>query len=211
MTMPVVDLLARGRAAPPEVSALDAVMGEDWAEIGLGHPRRARPGLAAAHRDDVARYRGMGAPGGWPQAVVKMIRKGGVSDLRGLKAQMAYLSREGERPLQRSERYMGVEVDAEGMVSLERAWRMPAERSGTADRTSHFLVSFPEATPHGDAERAGRAWAERAASSVALIWRAVRCTRDRAATRSIGVKLCETTVSAARSSRSRRPGEVSVG
>lgn len=73
---------------------------------------------------------------------------------------MAYLSRDGAEPLQRSERYMGVVVDAEGAAALERAWAMPPEGSSGADRTSHFIVSFPETTPHGAVERAGRAWAE---------------------------------------------------
>ncbi|MBM9595064.1 relaxase/mobilization nuclease domain-containing protein [Roseitranquillus sediminis] len=163
MTVAVVDLLARGRAAAPYVSPLDAVMGEDWAEVEFdraGRARLVRSGLAAAHRQDIARYGGGGQPGRKPQAVIKMIRKGGASDLRGLRAQMAYLSRGGEQILQRSERYMGVEVDAEQAAAIETAWRMPQDGSGAADRTSHFIVSFPESTPHGAAERAGRAWAE---------------------------------------------------
>ena len=170
-TMPsyeVTDLLARARVAGPRVSALDAVMGEDWAIVEAGRAGRApvvRAGIAAAHRRDVARHGGGGGgggrPGGKPQAVVKMIRQGGASDLRGLRAQMAYLSRQGEEPLQRSERYMGVEIDAEQAGLLEQAWRMPAEgREGAADRTTHFIVSFPEGTPVGAAERAGRDWAE---------------------------------------------------
>ena len=163
----VTDLLARARArvAGPRVSALDAVMGEDWAIVEAGRAGRApvvRAGIAAAHRRDVARHGGGGGrPGGKPQAVVKMIRQGGASDLRGLRAQMAYLSRQGEEPLQRSERYMGVEIDAEQAALLEQAWRMPAAgREGAADRTTHFIVSFPEGTPVGAAERAGRDWAE---------------------------------------------------
>ena len=120
----VTDLLERGRAAKPEVSALDAVMGRDWAVVEAGRAGRApvvRSGIAAAHRRDVARHPGGGMPGGRPQAVVKMIRQGGASDLRGMRAQMAYLSRQGEEPLQRSERYMGVEIDAEQAALLERA------------------------------------------------------------------------------------------
>ena len=160
----VTDLLAQGRAAAPTVSALDAVMGKDWAivEAGrAGRPPVLRAGIAAAHRRDVARHPGGGMAGGRPQAVVKMIRQGGASDLRGMRAQMAYLSRQGTEPLQRSERYMGLEIDAEQAALLEAAWRMPAEgREGEADRTTHFIVSFPEGTDTGAAERAGRAWAE---------------------------------------------------
>ena len=163
----VTDLLAQARVAGPRVSALDAVMGEDWAIVEAGRAGRApvvRAGIAAAHRRDVARHGGGGGggmPGGKPQAVVKMIRQGGASDLRGLRAQMAYLSRQGAEPLQRSERYMGVEIDAEQAGLLEQAWRMPVEgREGAADRTTHFIVSFPEGTPVGAAERSGRDWAE---------------------------------------------------
>ena len=160
----MTDLLERGRAAKPPVSALDAVMGKDWAIVEAGRAGRApvvRAGIAVAHRRDVARHSGGGSPGGRPQAVVKMIRQGGASDLRGMRAQMAYLSRQGEEPLQRSERYMGVEIDAEQADLMERAWRMPSEsREGGADRTTHFIVSFPEGTDTRASERAGRAWAE---------------------------------------------------
>ena len=160
----MTDLLARGRGARPAVPALDAVMGEDWAIVEAGRAGRApvvRAGIAVAHRRDVARHPGGGLPGRKPQAVVKMVRRGGASDLRGMRAQMAYLSRRGAEPLQRSERYMGVEIDPEQASLMEAAWRMPAEgRDGGADRTTHFIVSFPEGTEIGAAERAGRDWAE---------------------------------------------------
>jgi type IV secretion system T-DNA border endonuclease VirD2 len=166
MSDPVAGLLERGRAAKPHVSALDAVMGEDWAIVDFDGARKARdirlsrPGLGPAHARDLKRGLAGGPfPGRRPQAVVKMIRKGGASDTRGLKAQIAYLSREGEVPLKRSEAFMGIEVDAAQLDAIETAWRMPPEGSGRADRTSHFIVSFPEDTPHGAAERAGRAWA----------------------------------------------------
>ena len=163
MSLEVVDLLRQGRAARPTVSALDAVMGEDWAVLDLGQAHGQRPSrvsLRAAHARDVTRDRGCAQPGAKPQAVLKMIRKGGASDLRGLSAQMAYRSREGAVPLQRSEAFMGIEVDAEQAAAIERAWRMPPEGSGRADRTAHFIASFPEGTDPGAAERAGRAWAE---------------------------------------------------
>ena len=164
MSYDVTRFLKRGRAAGPEVSALDAVMGEDWAVVAPGRARRGRTpwlGLRAAHRVDVKRgLTGEMLPGRKPQAVVKMIRKGGASDVRGLRAQMAYLSRDGAQPLQRSEAMMGIDVDAEQAALLEKDWRMPPDGSGRADRTSHFIVSFPQDAPHASAERAGRAWAE---------------------------------------------------
>ena len=165
MSYEVARYLERGRAAKPGVSALDAVMGKDWAIIDSGRARRGRmprTGLRAAHKRDVARglSGGVISPGRRPQAVVKMVRKGGASDVRGLKAQMAYLSRDGAQPLQRSEAFMGAEIDADQMASIEAAWKMPPEGSGRADRTSHFIVSFPQESDLSSAERAGRAWAE---------------------------------------------------
>ena len=167
MSSQVAELLERGRAAKPHVSALDAVMGEDWAVVDFDGARKARDirlfrlGLGPAHARDLKRGLAGGLfPGLRPQAVVKMIRKGGASDARGLKAQIAYLSRDGETPLRRSEAFMGIEVDAAQLDAIGMAWRMPPDGTGRADRTSHFIASFPEGTPHGAAERAGRAWAE---------------------------------------------------
>ena len=164
MSYEVATFLKRGRRAGPEVSALDAVMGEDWAIVEPGRARRgreARLGLRIAHRADVARgFAGGIFPGRKPQAVVKMIRGGGTSDVQGLRAQIAYLSRDGAEPLQRSEAMMGIELDAEEAARLEKEWRMPPEGANRADRTSHFIVSFPQDAPHSAAERAGRAWAE---------------------------------------------------
>ncbi|MDO5757202.1 MAG: relaxase/mobilization nuclease domain-containing protein [Rhodobacterales bacterium] len=181
MSFHVRDLLKRARSAPANVSALDAVMGEDWAIVDAGRARRARDmqmgglrlskssheagALLSAHKRDVDRMRpasggGGRLPGRNPQAVVKMIRNGGVSDAGGMQAQMNYLSREGTEPLERSEAFMGAEIDTEQMEAMKDAWRMPPEGSGRADRTSHFLASFPEGTDAEAAKRAGRAWAE---------------------------------------------------
>ena len=165
MSVAVTTLLARARGAKPEVSPLDAVMGEDWAIVEAGRPRRIRAertklALGAAFREEVARFKGSGLPARKPQTVVKLIRKGGTSSAGGMRAQMDYLSRDNAQPLQRSEAEMGVEIDAEESDAMERAWRMPAEGSGKSDRTSHFLTSFPEGTGHRAAEQAGRAWAE---------------------------------------------------
>ena len=163
----VAPLLARGRKAKPEVSAVDAVMGKDWAIISPGRARKAREarlGLKIAHARDVARFGGGGGglvPGGKPQAVVKMIRQGGASDLRGLRAQMDYLSRNRAEPLERSERYMGLEIDDEQTRAMERSWQMPRDGEGRADRTSHFIVSFPQDTDRDAAHRTGRDWTER--------------------------------------------------
>ncbi len=163
----VLVLLERGRKAPPTVSALDAVMGEDWAVVEFDKARKARlirTGMRQKHQQDVSRKSAGGGsaylPGRRPQAVVKMVRGGGASDVRGLKAQMDYLSRDGEQPLVRSERYMGVEIDEAERETIESGWEMPPEGSNLADRTSHFIVSFPTNSSYDAAERSGRAWAE---------------------------------------------------
>ncbi|WP_299821206.1 relaxase/mobilization nuclease domain-containing protein [uncultured Jannaschia sp.] len=168
--MLVFDLLKRGRSAPNNISALDAVMGKDWAIVQAGRARRhheVETGLAlkAAHKRNVERMNGGGGGGGGlpgrkPQAVIKMVRKGGASDVHGLRAQMAYLSRDGQQPLERSETLLGAEIDDVQAAEMERLWRMPPEGSGRADRTSHFIASFPENTDPDAAKRAGRAWAE---------------------------------------------------
>lgn len=164
MSYQVARYLKRGRAAGPEVSALDAVMGEDWAVLEPGRARRGhtpRLGLRNAHRADVQRGLSGGMlPGRKPQAMVKLVRGGGASNGRGLRAQVSYLSRDGAEPLQRSEAMLGIALDAEEAARLEKEWRVPPEGSDRADRTSHFIVSFPSDTFHAPAERAGRAWAE---------------------------------------------------
>ena len=158
-------LLRRGRAAPAHVSPVDAVMGEDWAEVDFAHGARrpTRAALLAAHRQDIR-------PGGAPmppalpgrraQIVVKMVRTGGASNAAGLRAQLNYLSREGGVEMQRSEDFFGIGMDGEEIENVIAAWNMPAGQGGGPDRTSHFIVSFPQSTDPAVAERAGRAWAE---------------------------------------------------
>ncbi|SDX93683.1 type IV secretion system T-DNA border endonuclease VirD2 [Albimonas donghaensis] len=161
----VAEMLRRGRAAPAHVSPVDAVMGEDWAEVDFSHGARrpTRAALMAAHRQDIR-------PGGAPmppalpgrreQIVVKMVRTGGASNAAGLRAQLNYLSREGGVEVQRSEDFFGIGMDAEEIENVISAWNMPGGQRGGPDRTSHFIVSFPQSIDPAAAERAGRAWAE---------------------------------------------------
>ena len=72
---------------------------------------------------------------------------------------MTYLSRQGDVPLLSSESTFGVELGADDAAELAAAWGLPEADRGGADRTSHFVVSFPHGTDPGAAERAGRAWA----------------------------------------------------
>ncbi len=157
----VPELLRRGAQAPAGVSAVEAVMGEDWAhlELGRGSAER-RLTYGEARRTGVRRRAAIGgvlAPN--PQALVKLIGTGGAANVRGLKAQMSYLSRQGDVPLVSSESTFGTELGAGDAEQLAAAWGLPEADRGGADRTSHFVVSFPQGTDPEAAERAGRAWA----------------------------------------------------
>lgn len=163
----VLDMLARGRAAPLQVSPVDAVMGDDWGIVDFGGGGAARQmmrqSLMTAHNRDIAPSGSpmpSTVPGYSAQAVVKMVRSGGARNAAGLKAQMDYLGRQGDVTMHRSERYMGIEIDSDEMSRMISGWNMPTDGRGKSDRTSHFIVSFPRETGVAAAERAGRAWAE---------------------------------------------------
>ena len=170
--MSVVDVAAliRRGAASRAPDPLAAVMGEDWAELELGKGGAAQllrlnyllqQQMGREHARAVPS--GLEAVSGGQAAMVKLIGKGGARDRAGLGRQMAYLGRGGAVPLQRSERYFGTDIEAEDFEAFAAGWGM-TERTRAApdgaDRTSHFLVSFPPGTDPGAAERAGRAWAE---------------------------------------------------
>lgn len=98
---------------------------------------------------------------GGKQALVKLIRKGGTQTARGLRDQLQYLNREGEVEVQRSERFFGAIVDDAEQESLIASWGLNRPNHTKSDKTSHFVVSFPSGTDRGDAERAGREWADK--------------------------------------------------
>ena len=159
----VPELLRRGAMAPRHVDPLDAVMGEDWAVLSLGRGSAERRlahgevGRQGARRKRVA-IRGVLAPN--PQSLIKLIGSGGTTTPRGLRAQMAYLERQGDVPLRASESMFGIELGRDDADALAAAWGLSDETRSGADRTSHFLVSFPIGTDPEAAERAGRAWAQ---------------------------------------------------
>ena len=165
MSAEVAALLRDARRAPASASPVDAVMGEDWGIVELDRAGRAhivatRWTLRRAHARRVQRVgRGGGLPGQRAQVVVKMIRAGGAKNVAGLKAQMDYLAKGGEAVLRRSDEFFGIEIDDEEVRNIAAAWAMPRRAEATTDRTSHFIVSFPEGTDLGAAERAGRSWA----------------------------------------------------
>ncbi len=158
----VPDLIRRGAMAPAHIDPVDAVMGEDWAHLELGRGGAARRlGYGEMRRLGARRRRaalgGVLAPN--PQSLVKLIGSGGTSSAQGLRAQMNYLSRNGDVPLRASESNFGIELDAQDATGIAAAWGVPEQSRGGADRTSHFVVSFPAGTDAAAAERAGWAWA----------------------------------------------------
>ena len=161
MSVPSVpDLLRRGAQAPAWVSAVDAVMGEDWAHLELGRGSAVRPPADEGRRTGARRRAAIGgALSPNPQALVKLVGSGGTATARGLRAQMDYLSRQGDVLLLSSESTFGTELGAGDAAEVAAAWGLPETDRGGADRTSHFVVSFPQGTDPDAAERAGRAWA----------------------------------------------------
>ena len=112
MNVPSVpELLRRGAQAPAHVSAVDAVMGEDWAHLELGRGSAVRPPADEGRRTGARRRAAIGgALSPNPQALVKLIGSGGTATSRGLRAQMDYLSRQGDVPLVSSESTFGTEL-----------------------------------------------------------------------------------------------------
>jgi type IV secretion system T-DNA border endonuclease VirD2 len=165
----VVALLRRGGGAAPEVDPLEAVMGEDFAVLEPERVARTRS-LKLLHDRNLERERarlGRGRTpssleivGRKPQAVVKLIGKGGAKDGAGLRRQMAYLSQGGAVELTRSERHLGAPIEADEAEAFAETWSLRTRSGEGADRTTHFLASFPRGTDPAAAERAGRAWAE---------------------------------------------------
>ena len=169
----VRDLLASlGSAATGD--PVDWLMGEQWAELDLS--RTSRLSLLRRAERDLRELdgRGGGAPGGGasrpraslsllarrPEAMVKLVRSGGTTNAGGMRGQMRYLQKDGTIELEASERYFGAVLDDDLLAETIGAWNGSASHDAKADRTSHFVVSFPVGTDEVAAYRAGRAWAE---------------------------------------------------
>lgn len=156
---------------------VDQLMGAPWIELewrkglrakveayrappsrGEDGPVRRGGGRFASRLSDAQRVKNAVRA---PQAVVKIIRKGGVADRGGLNAQLDYLSRNGKEPvhgydLDGTEDLMtGREQMRELTWDWADEWQRAAERDGRAGRTNnktfHLLVSFPHGT---DVEKA---------------------------------------------------------
>lgn len=172
MTISVAKILNQAHSSKEHNSPVDIVMGEDWGDIKLGNSLRLSllglmlkkqkelgksiqsgrsPALAGSHLRVVSRA---------PQAMVKVIRNGGTINARGMRDQMNYLSKDGDADLQRSERYFGSDIINEDIEPFIEAWENLSGSGTSSDKTTHFVVSFPNGTDHGVAYRAGRAWAD---------------------------------------------------
>ena len=101
-----------------------------------------------------------------PQAIVRIVPRGGAKSAIQIFDQLTYLSRNGEVPLQRSERYLSVALRSTELEGLADSWVREAgfclRRRDVAAHalTTHFVLSFPCETERGSAFAAGRAWAE---------------------------------------------------
>lgn len=103
-----------------------------------------------------------------PQAIIRIVPRGGARSVTQLAKQWKYLSRKGEVPLDRSQRHLGVPVPKEQLKQIARSWIVqtgmpPIERRADPDApelTTHIVISFPPHTDVPCAFAAGRAWAE---------------------------------------------------
>lgn len=157
--------LQRAANNPNAPSVLDAVMGEDWAQYKAGNARKA---LQIQYAMDQQRSRRAAGAGlafrvgrQSPQAMVKLINKGGAKNAQGLKAQMEYLEKDETVILQRSDGFFGLDVDGEQKDLIAEGWGLKDGGKSAYPMTSHFVVSFPIGTDPDAAARAGRAWAEK--------------------------------------------------
>lgn len=174
MKLQVPELIVKAAAKREITSPVDVVMGEDWGEVELGTSLRLSllklMQLRQAGASKAASARGGGTSSrlrvplsvfkGGRSAMVKVIKKGGTTNARGMRDQMSYLSKDGDAKLERSERYFGIELDDGARERLIESWGLSGETKTQSDKTTHFVVSFPTDTDHGAAYRAGRAWAE---------------------------------------------------
>ena len=172
MTIHVPEILIKAAAKKERVSPVDIVMGDPWAEISLGSSLRLSLLYAALNQQQQTSGKGGGGGGqnrlrvplsvvnGGRNAMVKVIKKGGTTNARGMRDQMSYLSKVGDARLERSERYFGIELDENSRERLIDSWGLSGETKTQSDKTTHIVVSFPSDTDHDAAYRAGRAWAE---------------------------------------------------
>lgn len=102
------------------------------------------------------------------QVVVRIVPRGGAKSATQILSQWMYLSREGDLPLQRSERHLAVPLIATEMKATAESWVReagfctPRSSTGCEPRslTTHIVISFPIGIDQNAAFAVGRAWAE---------------------------------------------------
>lgn len=175
MSIHVADILKNAASKQGRLSPIDIVMGEDWGELEAGRSLRLSLLRYMQLKQEEAANQGKVGGGagsnnrlripvsvmrGGNKAMVKVIKKGGTTDARGMRDQMSYLEKDGDAKLERSERYFGTELDEQSRERLIGSWGLSGESKTQSDKTTHFVVSFPQDTDHDAAYRAGRAWAD---------------------------------------------------
>ena len=148
-----------------------------------GGEDRVRGGRFAYQLSDSQR---IGNAIGAPQAMVKIVRKGGASSRSDLVSQLSYLSREGELVLEEHDPADGgFPVDGrEDIRSVADAWagrwdtaaRYDGRSARAGSQTYHVVVSFPSGTDAEIARGAADLFAERFLTSGEFgdAWRHVR-------------------------------------
>ncbi|MEW7009617.1 relaxase/mobilization nuclease domain-containing protein [Lentilitoribacter sp. EG35] len=173
MSDQVRELIANAIGTRENVRPVDIVMGDHWGEIDLSNSMRLSLLYSVLKKNDAGGFAKGGGGGNTsrlrspfsvakrsPQAMVKVVKKGGTSSARAMRDQMSYLSKDGDAKLERSERYFGIELDDKTHEDLIRSWGLSGETKTQSDKTTHFVVSFPNDTDHNAAYKAGRAWAD---------------------------------------------------
>ena len=170
-----VSFLLQALDASPTADPVDWLMGDPWAELDLG--RTSRLSLLKRAERDLKELDGRGGVPGRgggaarprvstimlarkPEAMVKLVRSGGTTDARGMGGQAGYLQKAGAVELEASERHFGATLSGSLLEETLADWSKTASKDAKADRTTHFVVSFPIGTDETAAYRAGRAWAE---------------------------------------------------
>lgn len=104
-----------------------------------------------------------------PRAIVRRIPKGGTKSLRRIRAQIKYISRDGEIDVYGSPRYGVGPLSQRDIEATLASWVRgtghfvpgQGETNADSDLTTHLVLSFPEGADVEAARRAGLAWMNR--------------------------------------------------
>lgn len=163
MSIHVPSLLMDKKTFKP-MSPVDIVMGTPWGEVEPGNSLRLSLLYHVFKQHQTAtqksgRLTTRRRPNGGPQSFVKLIRNGGTTNAKGMRAQMNYLTQNGDVKLELSALYFGAKLENAEREELIESWNISSINKGDYDKTHHLVVSFPQGTDKDAAYRAGRAWA----------------------------------------------------